>query len=353
MMTPRRRRAFETGFSVMRSSFCPAPFGSLFNARSDTAADAQSHARADTPSAPLRTVQGVARRVIRHLARAAATTGFVALASSAALAALSATPNLAAASTIAVRTFHAAALNRDWPYVVYLPSGYRADTARYPVLYLLHGNNGDAMDWITQGDLQTAADTLIARHEIPPVVIVMPQGGTDWYVDRKEKMETAFFNDLMPEIEQHFAVEDERGGRAIGGVSMGGFGALRYTLEHPEMFCGALLLSPAIYSGEPPPASSARRVGVFGDHQFDPHIWRTLNYPALWSGYFARPWRVPFFIASGDDDLVIQAESSLLYTRLREAGNPAALRIVDGGHVWPVWRQLLPGALKYALACMH
>lgn len=262
-------------------------------------------------------------------------------------------PEAALASTIAVRTFHSAALGRDWPYVVYLPTGYRAGGGRYPVLYLLHGNNGDALDWMTEGDLQTAADALIARREIVPVVIVMPQGGTSWYVDRKEKMETAFFEDLLPEIEQHFAVASQRGGRAIGGVSMGGFGALRYAMEHPDAFCGAMLLSPAIYSNEPPPASSARRVGVFGEHQFDPHVWRALNYPALWNGYFAQPWRVPFFIASGDDDLVIQAESSLLYTRLREAGNPAALRIVDGGHVWPVWRELLPAALKYTLACVH
>jgi S-formylglutathione hydrolase FrmB len=182
-------------------------------------------------------------------------------------------------------------------------------------------------------------------------VIVMPQGGTDWYVDRKEKMETAFFDDLMPEIETHFAVENARSGRAIGGVSMGGYGALRYTFEHPELFCGALLLSPAIYSNEPPLASAARRVGVFGEHRFDPRIWRALNYPALWNGYFSRPTRVPFFIASGDDDLVIEAESSLLYIRLREAGNAAALRVIGGAHVWPVWRALLPEALRYTLAC--
>lgn len=286
------------------------------------------------------------RHALRHALRTA-------IAAMTALAAMTGLADNSFASTIAPRTFHANALERDWPYVVYLPTGYRADGPRYPVLYLLHGNNGEPMDWVTQGNLQGAADALIARHEIPPVVIVMPQGGTDWYVDRKEKMETAFFSDLMPEIESHFAVDDTRDGRAIGGVSMGGFGALRYTLEHPDMFCGTMLLSPAIYSGDPPPASSARRVGVFGEHQFDSHIWRTLNYPALWSGYFGRPWRVPFFIASGDDDLVIQAESSLLYTRLREAGNPAALRIVDGGHVWPVWRELLPAALKYTLACLR
>ncbi len=275
------------------------------------------------------------------------------LALAAALPALALSTLPAAASTISVRTFHSAALGRDWQYVIYLPTGYRADTASYPVLYLLHGNNGEPMDWVTQGDLQTTADTLIARREIAPVVIVMPQGGTDWYVDRKEKMETAFFEDLMPEIERRYAVAGDRGGRAIGGVSMGGFGALRYAMEHPDAFCGALLLSPAIYANDPPPDSSARRVGVFGDHQFDLHVWRALNYPALWNGYFARPWRLPVFVASGDDDLVIQAESSLLYTRLREAGNPAALRIVDGGHVWPVWRELLPAALKYTLACVH
>lgn len=131
-------------------------------------------------------------------------------------------------STIINRSFQADALQRDWAYTVYLPTGYRANGTRYPVLYLLHGNNGNASDWITQGHLQTTVDALIERKEIPPVVIVMPQGGTDWYVDRKEKMETAFFADLLPEIETHYAVAKQRAGRMIGGLSMGGFGALRY-----------------------------------------------------------------------------------------------------------------------------
>ncbi|CAB3799466.1 hypothetical protein LMG27177_04641 [Paraburkholderia fynbosensis] len=258
----------------------------------------------------------------------------------------------ASASTVVSRSFYAEALGRDWGYTVYLPSGYRQDAARMPVLYLLHGNNGDANDWLTQGHLQSAADALIARKEIPPVVIVMPQGGTDWYVDRKEKMESAFFGDLLPEIETHYAVSTQRGGRAIGGVSMGGFGALRYVLTHPELFCGALLLSPAIYANEPPRASAARRVGVFGERQFDPEIWHELNYPAQWERYMSQPYRLPMFIAAGDDDLAIQADASSLYTRLRLAGNPAALRIIDGGHTWEVWSALLPAALKYALGCM-
>ncbi|WP_323043321.1 alpha/beta hydrolase [Paraburkholderia sp.] len=258
----------------------------------------------------------------------------------------------ASASTVMSRSFHSEALGRDWAYTIYLPTGYHHDAARIPVLYLLHGNNGDANDWLTQGHLQSTADALIERKEMPPVAIVMPQGGTDWYVDRKEKMETAFFHDLMPEIETRYAVATQRGGRMIGGVSMGGFGALRYAMTQPELFCGALLLSPAIYPNEPPLASAARRVGVFGERQFDPHVWHALNYPAQWERYIGRPYRLPMFIAAGDDDLAIQADASSLYTHLRLAGNPAALRIIDGGHTWDVWSALLPAALKYTLGCV-
>src|ERR1700761_3859124 len=120
------------------------------------------------------------------------------------------------ASTVISRSFHSDALGRDWAYTIYLPTGYRNDAPRLPVLYLLHGNNGDANDWLTMGRLQSTADALIERKDMPPVVIVMPQGGTDWYVDRKEKIETAFFEDLLPEIESHYAVSMQRSARMIG-----------------------------------------------------------------------------------------------------------------------------------------
>lgn len=257
----------------------------------------------------------------------------------------------ARASTLVSRSFRAEALGRNWAYLVYLPDGYRAAGTRYPALYLLHGNNGNANDWITQGHLQSTVDALIERREIPPVVIVMPQGGTDWYVDRKEKIETAFFNDLLPDVEKNYAVSNQRAGRTIGGVSMGGFGALRYAMTRPELFCGALLLSPAIYPEEPPLTSAARHVGVFGDQQFDLRVWHALNYPAQWTRYINGPHKLPMFIGAGDDDLAIQADASTLYTNLRYAGNPAELHIIDGAHTWEVWSALLPDALKYTLAC--
>jgi enterochelin esterase-like enzyme len=255
-----------------------------------------------------------------------------------------------ASSTVLTRVFYSDTLNRDWAYTVYLPDGNGHDGGRLPVVYLLHGNNGNCNDWIAQGHLQTTVDTLIEHKEIPPVVIVMPQGGTDWYVDRKEPIETAFFADLIPQIEHRYRVSNRREDRIIGGTSMGGFGALRYALTRPELFSAAILLSPAIYANEPPITSAARRVDVFGAPRFDPRVWKALNYPAQWNAYMRQPLRVPMFIAAGDDDLVIQAEASQLYTRLRAWNNPAALRIVGGGHTWDVWRGLIGEALKYAFA---
>jgi enterochelin esterase-like enzyme len=255
-------------------------------------------------------------------------------------------------STVQTHTFHSAALKRDWSYVVYLPDGYRAAGPRYPVVYLLHGNGGDANDWVTQGLLQRTVDTLIGRREIPPVVIVMPQGGTDWYVDRKEPMETAFFHDLLPEVESRYAVSTRREQRVIGGVSMGGFGALRYALIAPERFCSALLISPAIYADLPPPTSAARLVGVFGAPQFDPHVWYELNYPALWNAYMSGPWRLPIFIGAGDGEPIIREQAEVLYARLQQTHNPAMLRIENGGHTWDMWRELLGPALVYALSCV-
>lgn len=254
-------------------------------------------------------------------------------------------------STVQTHTFASATLKRPWQYTVYLPDGYPSKNAHYPVVYLLHGNGGAAEDWIKQGGLQATVDGLIARGRLAPVIVVMPEGSTDWYVDRKEPIESAFFDDLIPHVESHYRVDARREARVIGGVSMGGFGALRYALTRPERFCAALLLSPAIYADVPPATSAARRVGVFGASRFDPEVWHALNYPALWRDYLHQSARVAMFIGAGSDDHLIAADASLLYERLRQAGNPGTLSVVAGGHTWDVWRTLLGPGLVSALAC--
>jgi S-formylglutathione hydrolase FrmB len=190
----------------------------------------------------------------------------------------------ASASEIITREFRSATLQRSWAYNVYLPSGYERSSLSFPVLYLLHGNGGTRDDWVQKGRIQRTADSLIARREIPPTIIVMPDAGVSWYVDRREKMETAIIRDLLSDVEQNLRALKSRDGRLIAGLSMGGYGALRFALKYPEMFAAAALLSPAIYDPLPPSNSSARTVGTFGEPGFDERVWKSLNYPALWQG---------------------------------------------------------------------
>jgi S-formylglutathione hydrolase FrmB len=252
------------------------------------------------------------------------------------------------ASEIVSREFAAATLARPWAYEVYVPSHYDSSKLAYPVLYLLHGNNGNRHDWVRLGKIQATADALIARGDIPPAIIVMPDAGATWFVDRREKMETAVIRDLIADVEKNFRALRAREGRLIGGLSMGGYGSLRFALKYPEMFAAAALLSPAIYDPLPPKNSGARRVGTFGAPDFDETVWRSLNYPTLWDAYLAKKIAVPMYINSGDDDeFYIEAEAVKLYSLLRANQQPAELRIVNGAHSWTVWAGTIGDAMKY------
>ena len=254
----------------------------------------------------------------------------------------------AAASIVITREFDSTALQRKWSYAVYLPDGYETSNLKYPVLYLLHGHGQDLYAWVNYGHIQPTTDELIAHGEIPPAIIVMPDAGMTWFVDRKEKMETAVIQDLIGDVQHTFRVIEARNGRVVAGLSMGGYGALRFVLKYPEMFAAAGLLSPAIYDPEVPQGSGARRAGVFGAAEFDPQVWKELNYPTLWEAFLAKKIAVPMYINSGDDDdFFIEAEATRLYSLLRKNGQPAELRIVDGAHKWPVWESTIGDAMRY------
>ena len=252
------------------------------------------------------------------------------------------------AGTVVSQKFASPTLGRDWVYNVYLPDGYDTGKLRYPVMYLLHGNGGDENEWVAKGEAQKTVDRLIADGLMPPAVIVLPSATTTWYVDRKEPMETAFLKDLMPEVERKFRVINERMGRVIGGVSMGGYGALRFALKNPEMFAAAALVAPAIYVPEPPETSSARRVGVFGAERYDPEVWKALNYTTLLDTFLAKKISLPVHFSSGDhDDFQIEYHATNLHKVWRDNKLPAELRIIDGAHNWDAFKLLFPDAVRY------
>lgn len=146
-----------------------------------------------------------------------------------------------------------AALGRAVDVRVLLPTGYdRGPRARFPVLYLFHGTSGRASDWVDRGD---AERTTAGR----PLITVMPDGGFDgngggWYTDWADprtrlgpsRWETFHVNQLIPWIDRNLRTVPGREGRAIAGLSQGGFGAMSYAARHPELFVSA-----ASFSGAP------------------------------------------------------------------------------------------------------
>ena len=153
-----------------------------------------------------------------------------------------------AKSRLQNRCFQSHALGRAMKYRVLLPAGYFRGSKKYPVLYLLHGWAGDETNWSTLTKLTKYAGNL-------PVIIVMPDGQNSWYVDsisdETEKFEAYVMQDLIQAIEQSWRTVHGREGRAIAGLSMGGYGAVKEALKHPEMFQVAASLSGAFNATSP------------------------------------------------------------------------------------------------------
>lgn len=121
------------------------------------------------------------------------------------------------------------------PYRIILPSGYSIsnETVRYPVIYLLHGLSGHFDNWTDKTKLTAYA----ADHNF---IIVTPEGGDGWYTDSvtgpTDKYESYIVKELIPEIDKKFRTLADRDHRVIAGLSMGGYGSLKFGLKYPEMF---------------------------------------------------------------------------------------------------------------------
>ena len=149
------------------------------------------------------------------------------------------------------QTIKSTVLGRTMKYSVYLPKGYDK-SKEYPVLYMLHGANGSNNDWLNGGKINANASTAASDGTAPEMIVICPDcGGDNFYCDNYGgndiKYMTYFFTEFLPTVENLYAVKKDRASRAIGGLSMGGFGSLYYGLLHPEMFSYVYACSPATY----------------------------------------------------------------------------------------------------------
>ncbi len=123
---------------------------------------------------------------------------------------------------------------RDMPYRVILPAKYSTKSnERFPVIYLLHGLTGNYKNWVDKTDVEQFG----VGYDF---VIVTPDGNNGWYTDSvgapNDKFESYIVKELIPEIERDFRVVADRGHRMIAGLSMGGYGSIKFGLKYPDMF---------------------------------------------------------------------------------------------------------------------
>ena len=140
--------------------------------------------------------------------------------------------------TLQERWFYSPELDRDMPYWIYQPPDYGTGGRRYPVLYMLHGLGGHRDEWIVYG-LINVVDRAIRTGDIPPMIIVLPQGDKDYWVNHANdgpRWGEYVTRDLVRHIDGTYRTLRFASARAIGGLSMGGWGALTNAFKHLNVF---------------------------------------------------------------------------------------------------------------------
>jgi len=295
------------------------------------------------------------RPAARHLSRALCL-----------LALLLTAPAIARAELLWSRSFESETLGRAMPYSVYLPMGYhdpRQAETRYPVVYLLHGVGDNERAWPAYGQVERTVDRMLAMDELAPVIIVMPAGRKSWWVNSAEvdgagDYETAVTRDLRRHVETTYRARTDRDGRFVAGLSMGGYGALRLALGHPDLYRAAGAMSSALWmrarpGWSPPPAERMARIfdGSFGtpwnlDRFLTRHPAGLIAGAKAWVERTGQP--LDLYLQAGDDDGFGAHLSTMeFYTLLRDDGFKPELRIDDGGHTWPLWRAALGPLLSW------
>lgn len=151
-------------------------------------------------------------------------------------------------------------------YRIYLPPCYGLDGHVYPALYMLGGNIHDESIWDTLG-LDEAAETAIDDGRLPPLLIVMPDNG--WLANTTTSGPNSYegfvVNELIPYVETTYCGWPEREGRAVGGLSRGGYWSLMMAFRRPALFGSVGAHSPALIDSHAGPAEEPAATGATND----------------------------------------------------------------------------------------
>lgn len=245
-------------------------------------------------------------------------------------------------------------LQREIQYKVILPETYEEHHFEYPVIYLLHGLFGCADNWLQLTQIRQ----YIKKKDI---VVVLPEGYNSWYSDsatiKTDKFESYLLNELIPTIEETYTVSKCRKKRAIAGLSMGGFGALKFALKRSDLFIFAASMSGAFNATK---LSKKNKHIDWNDLQqsVSEVFGNELDSSRIENDLFTLIERLSeseismlpcLYIDCGIDDSFININRSFS-EKLREKSIQHSYFEISGGHNWEYWNQQLKQILSAAEA---
>lgn len=250
-------------------------------------------------------------------------------------------------------------------YTIYLPADYSTSERSYPVVYLLHGYTDDNTGWLQFGEINRYADKAIADGTIPPMIIIMPNGDSSWYInsyDGKENYEDFFIKEFIPSVEKLYRIKSEKRYRGIAGLSMGGYGALLFSFKYPGLFAAAAALSAGIFDDN--------AMVTMPDKNWEQTFGQLFGYGLKGNERLNKVWynnsilkiaetkpadsirKVRYWIDCGDDDFLTKG-NCLLHIILTEKQVPHEFRVRDGSHSWSYWRSGITNALQFIGQSFH
>lgn len=213
----------------------------------------------------------------------------------------------------------------------------------FPVLYLLHGLSDDHTAWARRSRVESYVEDL-------PLIVVMPNGERSFYTDSRSNPKAAFetfmTRDLIGWVDATYRTIPERAGRVIAGLSMGGYGALKLALKHPDLYRAAVSHSGAVEFASAPFADRDEQwrleyEPVFGENpQGGPEDVFALAEQA------DRETMPALRIDCGVDDFLIE-HNRRLHEHLLNLNVPHEYAEFPGAHTWEYWDTHIQDALIY------
>jgi S-formylglutathione hydrolase FrmB len=253
-----------------------------------------------------------------------------------------------AQSRIQCDALHSRILKYPVHYCVYLPASYDSGATKtvpehYPVLYFLHGLGDNEKTLFNSGGW-TLLDDLRQEHKLGDFLIVAPEGRRSFYInsaDNSVRYSDFFLQEFIPLIEGKYRTSKGRSNRAISGISMGGYGALRFAFSHPEMFSAVSAQSAALITESPQDLDTAARSGaplgkmladVFGN-PIDSSHWKSNDPFVLAQKNAAALKRLAIYFNCGqDDNYGFEKGATALHEELQKEGVKHEFHLYPGDH---------------------